>query len=753
MKVRNLTFFLITVLLLVGSVAYAGLSDGLVAYWPFNGNANDEGGKFSHGSVYGATLTTDRFGNTNSAYSFDGINDYIAASADGLPTASRTISLWFYANTLFPPGHLLAYGGSNVCGTSFLMEINNNDLLPKGFEVQSHCRVNRLAYTYDTEPIGEWYHWVVTTDETGTKMYINGIEMASNNNPINNTVVNATTQIAFGTGVTTSGIAPYQDGNAGYFNGIIDDIRIYDRAITEAEIIELLGPELPEPPKPSEDLIAYYPFNGNAIDESGHGNDGIVNGATLTSDRFGNSNSAYSFDGVNDYVKFSATKMPQKDRTVTFWLYTSDVSSNRLMFGYGGNNDSPQYSSFTIYFVSADKRSIEVHRHYPGGNFINYVASSPMIDEWYHLAFTTDSNGSNLYINGQLVLSNNTVISTYVTGKDGFIGAIPTGSGIGPYIDSRYPFFKGKLDDIRIYNFALTGEEIASIYSGVGLNKPPVLDSIGNKTGQEGQPLVFNISATDPDPFDILTFGANNLPDGSSFNSETATFQWVPSFGQAGNYENIEFYVKDDGYPMELDVELITITVGNVNRPPIFNTLGLFNVNEGELLEFVVSANDPDGDDLILSVVELPEGATFNPTTGLFSWIPNHLLSGTYVITFEGTDNDIDSLTSKQEVSITVGDVPNPTSINDALIEDIITEPNLTDASINSYMANLKKVNKFIGNNKITPAINQVFAFICKVQEDISNGEVDAQTGSNFILQAENILYDLGEEPSVNGCD
>ena len=47
-------------------------------------------------------------------------------------------------------------------------------------------------------------------------------------------------------------------------------------------------------------LVAHYPFNGNANDESGNGNDGTVNGATLTTDRFGNANKAYSFDGVSN---------------------------------------------------------------------------------------------------------------------------------------------------------------------------------------------------------------------------------------------------------------------------------------------------------------------------------------------------------------------------------------------------------------------------------------------------------------------
>ena len=70
--------------------------------------------------------------------------------------------------------------------------------------------------------------------------------------------------------------------------------------------------------------MAYYPFNGNSIDESGNGNDGTVNGATLTIDRFGNANGAYSFDGVNDYIEVinSVSLNPDTQITMSAWVNT-----------------------------------------------------------------------------------------------------------------------------------------------------------------------------------------------------------------------------------------------------------------------------------------------------------------------------------------------------------------------------------------------------------------------------------------------
>ncbi len=113
----------------------------LVAYYPFNGNANDESGNGDNGTVFGATLTTDRFGNTNSAYAFDGTDDFIKASGSGLPTGARTVILWFDATTVATEPVFLGYGGG-VCGTSFFVGLNGGHAAD--YYVTSHCSVNDL---------------------------------------------------------------------------------------------------------------------------------------------------------------------------------------------------------------------------------------------------------------------------------------------------------------------------------------------------------------------------------------------------------------------------------------------------------------------------------------------------------------------------------------------------------------------------------------------------------------------------------
>ena len=94
-----LLFFILIINILIPKKSNSQIpSDGLVGYWPFNGNPNDESGGGNNGTAYGTTLTTDRFGNTSSAYSFDGNNDYVVVpdnnSLDFDLDEDFTVSIW-----------------------------------------------------------------------------------------------------------------------------------------------------------------------------------------------------------------------------------------------------------------------------------------------------------------------------------------------------------------------------------------------------------------------------------------------------------------------------------------------------------------------------------------------------------------------------------------------------------------------------------------------------------------------------------
>jgi hypothetical protein len=197
---------------------------------------------------------------------------------------------------------------------------------------------------------------------------------------------------------------------------------------------------------------------------------------------------------------------------------------------------------------------------------------------------------------------------------------------------------------------ALTDSEDITI--AVTTNHAPTLVNPGNKSVNEGTVLSFTISATDPDS-DPLNYSASNMPSGSSFSQATRTFSWTPSYTQAGAYPDIRFSVTDGQLSSSQN---ITITVNNVNRPPVLNPIGNRSVTTDQLLTFTVSATDPDGDSLTYSATNLPGGASFNSSTRVFSWTPVAGQEGSHPnIRFSATDA---ALTATVTITITVNRNP-----------------------------------------------------------------------------------------------
>jgi hypothetical protein len=233
----------------VGAVAQP--TTGLAASYPFSGNANDATGT-AHGTVFGAALTSDRFGTPNAAYVFDGTDDYIEAPASSLPTAERTVAIWFRATTVASRPCLMGYGGGTAGppGESWFMCLNAKG--SASYQVQSHWDTNEINYFYPGEPVGQWRHFAATTAATGTRLFVDCEERAADTNFIANTVT-AGTDLAIGVIVSEVGAAPYADVSVGYFSGELDDLFIYNRALAPAEIAEFCPPppdsaDVPIPP-------------------------------------------------------------------------------------------------------------------------------------------------------------------------------------------------------------------------------------------------------------------------------------------------------------------------------------------------------------------------------------------------------------------------------------------------------------------------------------------------------------------------
>ena len=208
-------------------------TSGLIGWWPFTGNANDNSVNLNNGTVYGATLTTDRYGNPRCAYSFNGLTNSITATPSTLPlgSAPRSVHAWFNTTSGAIPTSqypnlqaITGYGNP----TSGAVIFDQMVVAPTGRSYfESGSSLNQI---YSASPVndGFWHNVVTTYGGPGTrvKMYIDGV------------INDSTAVLTLGTSSSVFGI-----GNTSYanipFQGKIDDLGMWNRALTATEVCQL----------------------------------------------------------------------------------------------------------------------------------------------------------------------------------------------------------------------------------------------------------------------------------------------------------------------------------------------------------------------------------------------------------------------------------------------------------------------------------------------------------------------------------
>ena len=208
-----------------------GLDFGLVGYWPFDGNASDMSGNENHGTVNGATLGTDRFGQIGMAYDFDGVDDFIDAGNNlvlNLPS-SLSISLWVRD----PRGAILSKGAEPET-FSIISKGSGIDKFIDFYREESNGG-NRYLKPNSPFSFTAWHNIHVVDDNHQMKIYIDGTQL-----PI---TLNSDSWDA---GVDNSNLKIGLDGGSlseaqsyGFFSGSIDDVRIYNRALSSSEVFSL----------------------------------------------------------------------------------------------------------------------------------------------------------------------------------------------------------------------------------------------------------------------------------------------------------------------------------------------------------------------------------------------------------------------------------------------------------------------------------------------------------------------------------
>jgi hypothetical protein len=522
-------------------------TNGLVGWWPFNGNANDESGNNNNGTVNGATLSADRFGNAGKAYSFDGSSDYITTNYAGvLGNGSRTICAWVKVQSISSFSTIVGYGSNTSAngGTDSYTCMLRNDGAGGIEGISLDIDGSRITKSSNvTSNTWHFYVWVfdnsISSSITDVKIYADGIlqsNVAENYVPFPAAGIINTIQdenVHFG-----------KTNSSYYLNGSLDDISIYNRALTQQEITGLYQgtnttancPTFPA--SLTQGLVGYWPFCGNALDESGNNNHGTVNGATLTTDRFGNAGSAYGFDGTNYISVIDNSNLKFSSHTISAWYYRAENPlpqtgvcanpGNEFLISKGRDIDN---NSFTI----AQGNTIgQVYQIIP-----TQVATNYSLGVWDNIIGSYDSvsNTAKFYINGILASSVNNVSWNCFSN----ISDLTFGVHSAFLSTSCTFFYKGKLDDIAIWNRALTPQEIQQVYNqGICQTSITVTDTLLIHTGITSyNPVAYgNTLKVWPNPGNTaITLDAGNLALMQGWKiriSNAQGAQIYPATGQSG---------------------------------------------------------------------------------------------------------------------------------------------------------------------------------------------------------------------------
>jgi hypothetical protein len=224
MKIKNRV--LGVALFAIASVNAQIPTDGLVGYWPFNGNANDESGNSNHGIVTGAILTTDRYGNRNSAYFFDGSGDVITVNDDESIDITSAITIAAWRNlSLHTLGRIVRK--VNTWGTSnggYILSAADNYMNAE-LQINPSGGVNIIRID-SVFPYSTWEFVAMSYDGAKVSLYYNG--QLIHQEEVTGLIRDNSENLLIG---SSTGVE--------YFAGSIDDVRIYNRALSQNEIESL----------------------------------------------------------------------------------------------------------------------------------------------------------------------------------------------------------------------------------------------------------------------------------------------------------------------------------------------------------------------------------------------------------------------------------------------------------------------------------------------------------------------------------
>ena len=539
----------------------------IIANYTFSGNANDFSGYGNHGTVNGATLIPDRFGNSNSAYQFDGINDNIVSNFEG-PSGnnSRTISFW--AKTANGAIQVPIDYGNPAINNAFSVVFNSPC---QGIGVDMTLGVvTSAANTTDNT----WRHYTVVYDASfgaeinDVKFYQDGVLLPNASCGAANQ--NASVNTASGVGFT---IGSNSDQTVRWFNGGIDDIKVFGCAFNGTQVDSIYQAEKVNP---QGCIVAQYDFSGNANDVSGFANHGTVNGAVLTTDRFGNINSAHLFDGIDDYIDLgvSTSFILVDEFSISAWVKPDEFSSDMKIVEQADNTNF--WDNYQVYVNPNGQVGVGLRSSFSNTEY-TLTSSLLELNQWNNIivSWSKSINGGlcKVFINGSE--------ATYQT-QEALVTDIWTepieSTKIGADIHAGFDAFNGAIDDVKIFSCALSPSQIDSLYQSEAPAQPCGLTTnatLISPTCFDGQDGSIDLSVTGgSSPYNFQWSNSDNNEDVSNLFAGNYTVIVTDAYG----CDTMITYTINNGLALDISVTVTnascsqnngsaTVSIANGNSP------------------------------------------------------------------------------------------------------------------------------------------------------------------------------------------
>ncbi|MDA7777689.1 thrombospondin type 3 repeat-containing protein, partial [Flavobacteriaceae bacterium] len=454
-----------------------------------------------------------------------------------------------------------------------------------------------------------------------------------------------------------------------------------------------------------DSLVAWYPFNGNANDESGNLYNGTVDGAILSSDRIDVSNSSYSFDGDNDWINFENHPNLKLSGSLTYsaWIFIEGITNVMGIVGTGEATSWDKASSMLLVDTNYNLR-FEIGDGSGQGQLSKIIYTDKSLDQnkWYHVVGTFNSSDGviKLYLNSKLVGSlstNKTSLLTNIPDSDNKFKI-----GVRDLFSSGYTYgwFKGKIDDVGVWSKALTQEEVIQIYNDTSSLTVTLTDTDSDNIVSNSD--VVTITATFSESMSATpTLSLSGITSNAQMSATTSDTIWTYTWTVSGT-SVISTTAIVSGTDLAgnayAGTESITFTIDNT-APTIINT---DSSNDDDYFkggatvqlsvtfsEAVITPTITIGSDV--SNASMTVSASTNSTTWYYDWAVPTGVDGTYVATVSTTDLIGNAYSGTDSVTLTVDNTDpeiSSVSINDDndTITLTFTEPTfIADATSNSY--------------------------------------------------------------------